>query len=111
MSGLGEHSLVLSWAIDLAAGLIGISFVCCFVRLAKGPKLPDRVVSLDLISVVTVAFVGLTGIATGISAILDVAIGLALMGFLVTVAFAWYADQRTDQSDAGENPPDQERRL
>jgi multicomponent Na+:H+ antiporter subunit F len=94
MSGLSAQSTVLAWALDITAALILLSIAFSFIRLVRGPSLPDRVVALDLITIVTVAVVGLFAIASDKAAFLDVAIGLALVAFLATVAFAWYADRR-----------------
>jgi multicomponent Na+:H+ antiporter subunit F len=44
-----------------------------------------------------VAFAGVFVVATGRAAFLDVAIVLALVGFLGTVAFARYAERRDQQ--------------
>jgi multicomponent Na+:H+ antiporter subunit F len=97
MIGLGEHSEVLNWAIDITAALILLGLVCAFVRLVKGPTLPDRVVSVGVITVLAVAIAGLRAVASADRPSIDVAFALALVAFLATVAFAWYADQRTDQ--------------
>ncbi len=97
MSGFGAHTGVLAWAIDITAVMMLAAIALSFVRLVRGPSLPDRVVALDLITIVTVGFVGLFAVASDVSAFLDVAIGLALVAFLATVAFAWYADRRAAQ--------------
>jgi len=97
MSGLGQHSAVLAWAIDISAVLVLLSIVAAFVRLALGPSLVDRVVSVDLITVLAVAVVGMVAIAADQAAFLDVAVATALVAFLATVAFAWYANRRADQ--------------
>ena len=97
MTQLVEYSPVLSWAIDITAALILLGVLCAFVRLVKGPTLPDRVVSVGVISVLAVAIAGLVAIAIAEVTALDVAFAGALVSFLATVAFAWYADQRTDQ--------------
>jgi multicomponent Na+:H+ antiporter subunit F len=94
MSGLWDQSWVLAWAIDITAGLMLLAVAFSFVRMVRGPELADRVVALDLITIITVALVGLFAIASDVAAFLDVAIGLALVAFLATVAFAWYADRR-----------------
>lgn len=35
-------------AVELAIAMIGLAFLLAFVRLVRGPTLPDRVVALDL---------------------------------------------------------------
>ncbi len=62
--------------------------------MVLGPSLPDRVVGLDMLTVLMVAFAAAFAIAVEETAFLDVAIVLALVGFLGTVAFARYAERR-----------------
>lgn len=92
-----EHSPVLAWAIKVTTGLIVLGLLFSFVRLIKGPTLPDRVVSADLITVLAVAVAGILAISHHDPDFLDVAVALALVAFLATVAFAWYADRRNEQ--------------
>jgi multicomponent Na+:H+ antiporter subunit F len=62
-------------------------------RLVRGPSLPDRVVALDLMVMLTVGFITVYDIATDLAVFLDVAIVLALLSFLGTVAFARYVEK------------------
>lgn len=94
MIGWDGHSLVLAWAINITAGLILLGAIFAFVRLIRGPSLADRVVCADAISVLAVALAGVLAVASRLTSFIDVAIALALVAFLATVAFAWYADQR-----------------
>lgn len=64
------------------AGLLG-----CY-RLFRGPTPADRVVALDLLFAVAVALSLSAALASGSSAFLDVATGLALVGFVATMAWA-----------------------
>ena len=98
---------VLEWAVDIAFVLLMAAMVLAFIRLARGPSLPDRVVALDLITVLAVAFTALFAIAADAPAFLDVAIALALVAFLATVAFARFAERsRLDRRGppGGEGP-------
>lgn len=84
------HSVVLiAFAILLAAVALA------FVRLVRGPSLPDRVVALDLMSTLAVGIIAVYAIATDQPVFLDVAIVLALIAFLGTVAFARYVEKGT----------------
>lgn len=85
---------MLAIAIDITFGLLLAALALSFVRLAKGPSLPDRVVALDLITVLAVAFSALYAIAADHEAYLDVAIALALVAFLATIAFARFVERR-----------------
>jgi multicomponent Na+:H+ antiporter subunit F len=90
-------------ALYLAMALVLAGAACSFVRLVRGPTMADRVVALDLLSVLAVAFIGIYAILSDAAAFVDVAIALALVGFLATVAFARYADQRTEAGAAVED--------
>ena len=70
--------------------VLSLAMLCAFVRLVRGPSLPDRVVALDLMATLVIGIVGVYSVATGQSAYLDVAIILALIAFMGTVAFAYY---------------------
>ena len=95
----------LDWAVDAAFVMVMISIALAFYRIAVGPTLSDRVVALDMMTVTIVAFCGLYAIFSGVEAFLDVAIVVALIGFLATVALARYADRamrRASQDGAEE---------
>lgn len=68
-------------------------------RLLAGPSLPDRVVALDTISVLLVVFLVVFKMISGVNAYIYAAIGLALIAFLATVAFAHYIDRTRGDSD------------
>lgn len=74
--------------------LLGLAVVMVFVRLARGPSLPDRVVALDLLATLAIGIVAAYAITTGQPVLLDVASVLALLAFLGTVAFARYLEKR-----------------
>lgn len=83
-----EDFLSICAALALAMIIVGLGV--SVYRLVKGPTLADRVVALDLATLLVVGFIGVVAVLSGVYAFLDVAIGLALVGFLATVAFARY---------------------
>jgi multicomponent Na+:H+ antiporter subunit F len=83
---------LMATAVDLATLFLVGAFVMAAVRLVLGPTLPDRVVALDLLTMLVVAFLALFTLATGVGAYLDAALALALVGFLATIAFARFVD-------------------
>ncbi len=84
---------ILEWSISISFVMVMLSLAVAFVRLAKGPTLADRVVALDMMTVSIIAVCGVAAVATGVYALLDVALVLALVGFLATVALARYAER------------------
>lgn len=83
----------LAWSVDAAFVMVMIAIALAFYRIAMGPSLADRVVALDMMTVSIVAFCGLFAISSGFEAFLDVAIVVALIGFLATVALARFAER------------------
>ncbi|WP_292294198.1 monovalent cation/H+ antiporter complex subunit F [Marivita sp.] len=85
----------LNLSLEIGFICVVLSVVLAFVRMVKGPSLQDRVVALDFMTVAIVAFCGLAAVRYGTSAFLDVALVLALVGFLATVALARFAERNT----------------
>lgn len=63
-------------------------------RVLIGPTLADRFVAFDMLTAIAVAFSALTAVSTGRSGFLDVALVLALINFVATVAFALFLERR-----------------
>lgn len=78
----------------LAFGMLTVAMVLVFIRLIRGPSLPDRVVALDLFAILSTAFLTIYAIDTNQLVYLDVAIVMGLIAFLGTVAFALYIERR-----------------
>jgi len=84
---VAESSLVI-FAGRFALVVLLVSIFLALVRLIKGPDAADRIVALDLVSVLIVAFLAAYSIFSGETSFLDVAIGYVLIAFLGTVALA-----------------------
>lgn len=97
----------LSICVEIALILVIVSVLLGLIRLARGPSLADRVLALDMMTVSIVAFCALYSIQSGSTVFLDVAIVLALIGFLTTVALARFAERSLLRrlNDPGD-PPD-----
>ncbi|MEZ4733195.1 MAG: cation:proton antiporter [Caldilineaceae bacterium] len=74
--------------------LLVVAMAMAFARLYRGPHLLDRVIALDMMIVIGIGISGAHAIATGATALLDIALVFALLGFLGTVAFATYVERR-----------------
>ncbi len=100
MDEFGEAFLIWSGHAALVAMLISLGFTV--FRLVRGPTLSDRIVALDMLALLGIAFIGVIAVVTEEYAYLDVAIALSLVGFLATVAFARYVQHRASL-DSGDN--------
>lgn len=74
--------------------LLALAVVLAFVRLLLGPSLPDRVVALDLLTSLLFGLLVALAVYDDEAVLMDVALVLALVAFLGTVAFARYVEIR-----------------
>jgi len=87
--------IVHPFVAHLVVALIGGAFLLTFIRLVIGPTLADRVVALELLSIVSIGGIAATTVLTGAAVFLDVAVVFALVSFLGTVAFAYYLNLKS----------------
>ncbi len=83
-----EISPILTAAASVATIIVALGMLLAFVRLALGPSLPDRVVALDALATMGVGALVITSIITGQAVLLDIALAMALITFLGTIALA-----------------------
>lgn len=81
---------ILFHSATIALIVLGVAMLISIIRVIIGPTLADRILALDLLTVIAMAFVAAIAIRTGIMLYLDIAISLALLGFVATVALARY---------------------
>jgi multicomponent K+:H+ antiporter subunit F len=81
---------VLSVALDIALAVVALSMLLCFVRMAAGPTLPDRILALDTLYINAIAFLVVFGVRSGSAVYFEAALLIAMMGFVGTVALAKY---------------------
>jgi multicomponent Na+:H+ antiporter subunit F len=77
----------------VALTMLAVAAALTFIRLAMGPTLPDRVIAIDLIGVLMVCLLVVMAGTTAQQAFLDVAIVVALISFVGTVAYARYIER------------------
>ena len=74
--------------------ILALSALLIFIRFIMGPSLSDRVVALDLLITTGIGVIAIYSIVTDQPTFLDIAMILALIAFLGTVAFAYYIEKR-----------------
>ncbi|WP_075878885.1 monovalent cation/H+ antiporter complex subunit F [Vreelandella massiliensis] len=88
-----DHVILISQVI------MSLALILVFVRIVRGPSLPDRVVALELFSTTVVGLVAVYTIKTDVASFLDAAIVIALMGFLATIGFARFLERGGPRDD------------
>ena len=81
---------MLTTILPIAFALVGLAFLMSFWRLLKGPDAPDRILALDTLYVNTLALLVLLGIHLGSAIYFEVALLIAMMGFVGTLALCKY---------------------
>jgi len=99
----------LGVTVTIALVLLALALILTFVRLLRGPSLSDRVVALDMFTILAMGFIALRVIATGQALYLEIAIALGLVAFLATVFFARLVETRGHELREGSDIVDQQR--
>jgi multicomponent Na+:H+ antiporter subunit F len=81
--------------------VLAVALALAAYRMLRGPGYPDRFIALDMLTGVVVALAALTALATGRGAFLDVGLGVALINFGSTCAFATFLERRRRQVRSG----------
>lgn len=92
----------MSWidlTVQLAMVTIAASMLVTLIRLLRGPTVPDRVISLDLMTLQALGLTCAAAIFYDQGDFLDAAIILALLAFLSTIAFARHVERRAMQQE------------
>ena len=72
----------------IMSALAAVAAFAGFYRLLIGPSITDRVIGLDLLFGVAIIYCLIAAWASARTVFLDVAIGLALSGFIATLAWS-----------------------
>ena len=65
--------------------VLAIMLVFCLIRAVRGPRIADRIVSINMISTLSLAMIAILTRVLGESYLADVALIYALLGFLAVV--------------------------
>ena len=80
--------LILTWSVAIAQLMLGVSICCAALRLMSGPRAQDRILALDTFYVNAMLLLLAFGMQSGQTVYFEVALGIALLGFVSTVALA-----------------------
>lgn len=78
---------MIAYALLFAFACFGFGLLLNLYRLAKGPGMADRVLSLDTMVINSIALLILYGIASDTTVYFEAALLFAMVGFISTVAY------------------------
>lgn len=67
----------------------------CLYRALRGPSIPDRVIAVDVMSVIFSCITALMALRYRLAYLLDLSIALAVISFIATLALAKYLEGRS----------------
>ena len=81
-------STIFQYAVWFATACVVLAMLCALLRLFRGPRAQDRVVALDTFYVNGMLSLLLLGIRSGLTVYFDMALLIALFGFVSSAALA-----------------------
>ncbi len=84
---------IIEIGLGTATFFLAVALLLALYRLIKGPSLPDRIVALDLITMILAGKILVYIILTGQTIYLDAIVVLGVIAFFGTVAFARYLEK------------------
>jgi multicomponent Na+:H+ antiporter subunit F len=82
--------------------LCAVAIAMALWRVLSGPTHADRIVALDILLACAIGLCLLAALAAGRTVYVDVAIGLAVVGFVATVGWARVVESSRATSSQGE---------
>lgn len=79
----------------LVFSLLGLGMLFTLLRILLGPTLADRVVALDLLGFIAMAFIAANVLTSGETVGMDIITVAAVILFFGTIAFARYIEKRS----------------
>lgn len=83
-----ENLSLMTLVLGLAGLVLSVGMVLAFIRMIVGPSLADRVVAVDAMATMAIGALVLVAIQTNTPLMLDIALAIALVVFLGTIAMA-----------------------
>lgn len=87
-----------AWTATIVFTLLLLALLATCIRLIRGPSMADRVVALELVASVLIGVLSMYAVHYQVPQALDVAMVLALTGFLAAIGVSRYLVRRSQRS-------------
>ncbi len=81
---------MLETSLLIAFSFVALALLLAFIRLLKGPDVPDRILALDTLYINAIALLVLLGIYFHSALYFEAALLIAVMGFVGTIGLSKY---------------------
>lgn len=78
----------MTTVLSIVVGMLGLALLLSLWRLLRGPGLPDRILALDTLYINALALLVVLGIALDTTIYFEVALVIAVLGFVGTIALS-----------------------
>ena len=78
----------VQWLLQFGIFFLTITMCLCLIRAVKGPKLTDRIISINMICLKTTLLIVTVGVSRNERFLVDVALVYALLSFLAIVVLS-----------------------
>jgi len=85
---------IAEWLVPATYAVLSLALLMIVIRLVRGPTMADRLVAIELLASIIIGIVAAYAVVANLPVLLDVAVVLALTGFLGAIAFSRYLDFR-----------------
>ncbi|MDD3528574.1 MAG: K+/H+ antiporter subunit F [Gallionellaceae bacterium] len=79
---------ILPFAVNFALACFALAMLCALIRLLRGPAAQDRILALDTLYINGMLTILMLGIGFGAAIYFDIALLIALFGFVGSTALA-----------------------
>ena len=86
---------MIAAAIVFGFAALSISMLLCLYRLIVGPSMPDRIMAVDTLYINAIGMLVLLGVSLRDSVYFEVALLIAMAGFVGTVAWCKHVTRGT----------------
>jgi len=80
--------VIIAWSVTIAQLLLVAAMACALLRLFRGPRAQDRILSFDALYVGAMLLLLTSGMRAGSTVYFEAALVIALLGLVSTVALA-----------------------
>lgn len=81
---------MLDTALLIGFAMVSVALLLSFLRLIKGPDVPDRILALDTLYINSIALLVLLGLYLQSALYFEAALLIAVMGFVGTIGLSKY---------------------
>ncbi|MBS4015910.1 MAG: cation:proton antiporter [Candidatus Latescibacteria bacterium] len=81
--------------MEILIVLLSLGAFFCLYRALQGPSISDRVISVDIMSIIFTCITALMALRYNIAFLMDLAITLAILSFIGTLALGKYLEGRS----------------